>query len=63
MVPKKSGSANTHTVDGGNPAPVDRYSIPFKMYRVLMGFKHPGGTGFLPSTVFSHTASLVDYHG
>ena len=38
MVPKKSGSANTHTVDGGNPAPVDRYSIPFKMYRVLMGF-------------------------
>ena len=35
MVPKKIGSANTHTVDGGNPAPVDRYFIPFKVYRVL----------------------------
>ena len=36
-----------HTVDGWNPAPVNRYVYP-SIYRVLY---IPGGAGFLPSTV------------
>ena len=39
-----------NTVDGRNPAPVDRWFIPF-----FIGFQHvstiQGGAGFLPSTV------------
>ena len=47
------------TVDGRNPAPVDRWFIP-----LFIGFQHvstiQGGAGFLPSTVtFQFVCNLV----
>ena len=41
------------TVDGWNPAPVDRYIVYPIIYRVLY---IPGGAGFQPSTVVANTS-------
>ena len=44
-----------HTVDGRNPAPVDRWFIP-----LFIGFlTFQGGAGFLPSTVFHHISFTI----
>ena len=43
------GDTSLHTVDGTNPAPVDRYIGYPIIYKVLY---IPGGAGFLPPTVF-----------
>jgi len=49
------------TVDGRNPAPVDRQFIPlFILQKVLY---IPGGAGFFPSTVsHRYTASVDEYN-